>query len=908
MKKKTLDYFILFVRIGLGIALLILTIGVVNANPSVGQQQRKTITGKVSDKSGEDIIGANVVVKGTTNGTVTDSNGIFSLNNVSEGETVSIQYIGFVNQEFVVKNQSEYNITLMEDNKTLEEVVVVGYGIQKKINLTGSVASVGSDKLIDRPTPNLATALDGLAPGVRVTQGRGNPGDENVSIQIRGLGSINGSSPMILVDGVVADMTVVNPDDVESISILKDAASAAIYGSRAANGVVLVTTKKGTKGKPKVTVSAILAQEQAITSMRFLSNMPTWMRLHNTAQRDNTPTASSFWYPDQTISDWESANANPNGIFTDPYTGNKIPNWLAYPNTDWATVMFKPNVYQRYNMSISGGSENSSYLLSGSFQNNPGSLENTGLQRFNIRANVESKVNDFLTIGTQTYGTKEFKDPGDISMAYLLQAYPGINPKYDGLYGAGEDPNMPQMNNVLQSVASNGGKNEFTRINTSWYANANIWKGISAEAKFNYNEYQRQDENYTRDLPRYRFRSGTETPVENIGVLDQATSYRYSYYSEGYTADLLLRYMGSFGNHDISAFGGYEQYYTKNSGFNATKQGLLDWNVTDITSTATMQSIDGSTKQILSILSYFGRVNYAYKQRYLFEANIRADGSSRFAPGHQWGVFPSFSAGWRISEEPFFATLKNTVNNLKLKASYGELGNQVSGYYDWQSIYAKVNAVFNESVQNGVIPSQLPNFLMSWEKTATSNIGLESNFLKQRLSFEFEYYNRKTSNMLVQPPQYLTLGVINSPQINAAKLSNNGFDLSVGWNDKIADFRYAVTANISYSTNLITGYHGKLTYAADPTVLDIWGNPTWRYTNLAAVSSGGDNRTVEGHPYYEFFLCKPYSGTGTYTKTDGTVDPNGGPKDGMIRSKADLDWVRSMIAAGYSFNNKTVGP
>ena len=908
MKRKPENCFILLARIGIGVLLLIFTAGVMYANPAIEQQQKKTITGKVFDKNGESIIGANIAIKGTANGTITEQDGAFILKNVSQGETVVISYVGFLAQEFKVGNQDEYNITLLEDSKTLDEVVVVGYGTQKKVNLTGSVASIGSDKLIDRATPNLAAALAGLAPGVGVTQGSGNPGSESVSIQIRGLGSINGGSPMVLVDGVVADMTVVNPDDVESINILKDAASAAIYGSRAANGVILVTTKKGNKERPKVTVSALLAQEQAVTSMKFLSDMPTWMKLHNTAQRDNTPTASSFWYPDQTISDWEKANANPNGTYTDPVTGNTIPNWLAYPNTDWATVMFKPNLYHRYNISVSGGSDNSTYLLSGSYQNNPGSLENTGLQRFNIRANVETKVLNFLTFGTQTYATKEYKDPGSVSMTYLLQAYPGINPKYQGLYGAGEDPNMPQMNNVLQSIASNGGQNEYTRFNTTWYANAKIWKGISAEAKINYNEYQRQDENYSRNLPRYRFREGTENPVENIGVLDQATSYRYSYYSEGYTADLLLRYAGTFGNHEINAFAAYEQYYTKNSGFNATKQGLMDWNVTDITSTATMYSIDGSAKQILAILSYFGRLNYAYKNRYLFEANVRADGSSKFAPGHRWGTFTAFSAGWRLSEESFFEPLKGAVNTLKIKASYGELGNQISGYYDWQSIYSKVNSVFNESVMNGVVPSQLPNFQMTWEKTATSNVGFEAGFLKRRLSLEFEYFTRKTSDMLVQPPQYLTLGVINSPQINAAKMTNNGFDISLGWNDRIGSFRYAVNANIGFSTNKITDYHGKLTYELDPNTLDVWGNPTWRYTNLGNAASGGNNLVVEGHTYNEFFLRRPYHGTGTYNNADGSVNPNGGPKDGMIRTKADLDWVRSMIAAGYSFNNKTVAP
>jgi len=868
------------------------------------QQAGITVKGVVSDDLGA-MAGVNILEKGTTNGAVTNMDGEYTLI-VASNATLVVSYIGFTTQEIAVNGRTTIHIRLIEDSQMLDEVVVVGYGAQKKINLTGSVATVGAEQITSRATPNLSASLSGLAPGVRVTQGRGTPGDENVSIQIRGLGSINSSSPMILVDGMVADMTVLNPEDVESINFLKDAASAAIYGSRAANGVVLVTTKKGRREKPRVTFSSLLASEQPVTSLKFMSEMPTWMRLHNTAQRNNMLTSS--WYADEVIKAWEAANDNPNGIYTDPVTGNQIPNRIAYPNTDWAQILFQPSLYHQHSISVSGGNDNTTYLLSGLFRENPGTLENTGLQRFNIRANVESKIADFLTIGTQTWATKEFKEPGSTSMTYLFQAYPGINPKYKGLYGAAEDPSMPNMNNVLHSVASAGGMYEYTRLNTTWYVNADIWKGIATEVRFNYNEYQRQDENYSQNLPRYRFREGTETGVESLGVLDNATSYRYSYFSSAYTANLLLRYTRTFRDHELNAFVAYEQYFTKSTGFSATKRGLLDWNVTDITSATNMDSMGGSAKQAMAILSYLGRLNYAYKGKYLFEANFRADGSSRFAPGYRWGQFSAFSAGWRLSEESFFEPLKKYVENLKVKASYGELGNQVSGYYDWQSIYSKTNIVFDESVQSGVIPSQLPNFQMSWEKTATMNLGVEANFLNNRLSLEFDYYTKKTRDMLVRPPQYLTLGTVTTPQVNAATLKNNGIDLNIRWNDRIGKVRYMINANLGYSANEITGYSGELKYELDPNTLDVWGNPTWRYTNIGdVVSMSGNNAIVEGHTYYEYFIRKPYKGTGAYTNPDGTVDPNGGPKDGMIRTKKDLHWVREMIAAKYSFNNNTVG-
>lgn len=875
-------------------------------------QSGKTITCLILDDLGP-VTGANVSIKGTTIGDISDMDGKVVLQNVPSGSVIVVSFIGYVTQEISVGDSDFFEVMLAEDTQKLEEVVVVGYGVQKKINLTGAVSSIGSEKITSRPAMNLSSSLAGLAPGVRVTQGRGNPGDENVSINIRGLASINASSPMILVDGVVADMTVVNPDDVESISILKDAASAAIYGSRAANGVVLVTTKKGKAGKPTVNFSAMFAQEKAITSMKFLSSTADWMTAHNIAANNNTP-GGTLPYEQATIDEWRAADANPNGMYVNPYNENTIPNRLAYPNTDWAREMFQPAFYHRYSFSVSGGNESSKYLLSASYQDNPGALENTGMQRFNVRANVDTKINNFITIGTQTWATKEYKEPGSTSMTYLLQAFPGIYPKYDGYYGASEDPNMSVANNILHSIASTGGEREYTRINTTWFANVDIWKGLSFEAKINYSEYQRQDATNSLYMPRYRFREGTDTPITDMGTLDQATTSRYSYYSSNYTADLILRYMASFGDHDVSAFVAYEQYYAKTSGFRLTAQGLLDWNVVDINSAGDMlnwgtdDSKKDDSKKELGMLSYFGRITYGYKGKYLFEANLRSDGSSRFAPGNRWGTFPSFSLGWRVSEEDFFAPAKDIVSNLKLKASYGTLGNQVSGYYDWQSLYVKNNNVFNESIQNGVVQSQLPNFSLSWEKTSTLNVGFESTFLKNRLGLDFDAFTRNTTDMLVNPPQYLTIGNVTSPKSNLAEMKNSGFDISLRWQDQAGNFRYHIGVNAGYNTNEVTKYKGALIYEPDASTLDIWDNPTWRYTNLADVSTTNDQRRiVEGRMVNEYFLRNPYSGDASYMNADGTVNPNGGPRDGMIRTKADMDWLEEMVAAGYSFNNKTIG-
>lgn len=875
--------------------------------------QQKTITGKVTDNTGQPLPGVTVVIKGTTQGTVTNTDGEYSLSNIPDNSTLQFSFVGMRTQEVVVGSQTTINVSMVEDAIGIEEVVTIGYGVQKKVNVSGAVATISAEKLKNRPVMNLSTALEGLAPGVRITQGSGNPGNESVSIQMRGITSTNGSSPLVLVDGTPADMTVLNSEDVESISFLKDAAASAIYGSRGGSGVILVTTKKGKKEKPRVTFSTLFAQTKPITDLTFMSSTADWMDLHNIARKNSSPTSGDD-YVQSTIDEWRAANANPNGTYTNPMTGQTIPNWLAYPNTDWAQILFQPNYYSKHNIQVAGGSETTTFMLSLGYQTNPGTLKNTGMDRFNIRANVETKIGNLFTFGTQTWATKEYKDPGqnpEPGSLNLLQAFPGMTPEYDGKYGASEDPNSTQRGNMLQQVAAKGGQNEYIRINTTWYSTVNLpLEGLVGEARFNYNEYMSQDENYSQLLPTYSFRESFETPKEGMSTLDQATSYRYTYNSKAYTANLLLRYNNTFGKHDISAIAGYEQYWTESSGFSATKKGLLDWKVTDISSAATMESISGSSKQGYAMLSYFGRAGYIYDGKYILEVNSRSDFSSRFAPGNRGSFFPSGSIAWRISEENFYSPIKPYVNYLKLRTSYGSLGNVVSGNYAWQALYGKVNNVLNEQVANGVIQRTQQNPFLSWEKVYTMNVGLDARFVNDRLGAEIDVYQRKTKDMLGDVLNYLTLGNdISAQKANLYAMRNKGFELNLTWTDNIKNFKYGVGLNTTYNRNELTQYNGALTYAYDETTNDAWGNPgVWRYTNLGKASTGGGTRRAETHMIDEWYLHKPYQGLGTYYNQDGSVNPAGGPNDGMIRTKADLEWVNAMVAAGYSFNNKKVGP
>ena len=890
---------------------MIIPLQIYGEQKEVRQSGATTVKGFVTDSKKEPLMGVSVSIKGTTTGTFTNLDGDYSLEVPAGNHELVFSYIGFQKHEEKINNRTTIDIVMHDDSELLNEVVVVGYGVQKKINLTGSLSNVGADKIENRPTPNLSTSLAGLSPGVNVTQKSGNPGDENVDFTIRGVGSFNGTGPLVIIDGAEGSMNSVNQDDVENITILKDGASAAIYGARAANGVILITTKKGTKDeKPRVSYSNVFASQKAQTKWKLMSDMPTWMEWHNQAQINNNPYTSNLWYSQDLIDTWRNANANPNR--TDNSFG--IANKIAYPNTDWATELYKATFFQRHNLSVSGGSKNSTYLLSLGFQDNPGTFENTGQQRFNIRANVETIIADRVKFGTQTYGTKTKKDPGNTELAYrfITQAYPGMNPKIGDLYGASEDPNMSNMNNPLRNIVARGGKIEETTINTTWYANVDIWNGLSGEVRFNYQNIFLEERFYDKNVPLYRFRNGTTDPVEKIGSLADATTSRGTRKTEKYVLNFLLHYNKTFGDHDISGLLGYEQTEWNQSKFTASRKGLVDWNITDITSGANMYSIGGSAKENYAMLSYFGRVNYSYKSKYLFEANLRADGASQYAPGDRWGYFPSFSGGWRISEEDFYQPIKSIIEDAKIRVSWGKLGfiPTTSGYYGWQDLYGLTYGVLGQNTSIGLAQSQPGNPKLKWEKIATTDIGFDLYLLNRRMSVVFDYYNRKSSDILAQPDLPLSMGYIQSKQwLNTASMTNKGFEMSLGWNDKIDKVQYGVTFNVSYNSNKVTKYRGSLQYGEIQGQTGPLGNPVYGYTNIGSASTPYDSdrtRIVEGKMYKEFYLNEPYKGSGQYYGSDGKVDPNGGPRDGIIRTKADLEWARSMVAAGYSFNGQKV--
>lgn len=871
-------------------------------------QQTVTVKGTVKDTKGEPLIGVNITEKGTTNGITTTVNGHYRITVSGRDAVLVVSYIGFNTKEVKVGNNTSLTITLWEADNELGEVVVVGYGVQKKINLTGAVASIQAGKIENRAAPNLSTMLTGLASGVSVRQGSGNPGSDGANIRIRGIGTFGGDyrAPLVLIDGAVGNMNSINPEDVESVSILKDAASAAIYGSRGANGVILVTTKKGTKNAaPKITYTGLYSRTEASRVFDFISDYADYMELFNMAEFSNNPKATSTYDKDE-IEAWRAAKANPNGLYTDPDNGNQVPNYLAYPNTNWSKILFAPSYSQKHNLSVTGGSDNSSYLLSLNYYDNPGTLENTGVNRLGLRANVESRINKYLRIGTQTFAMRQRKDPGNLTQvnSFRFQTVAGIVPVHDGKYGAPESPKEKNdVRNPLRDVNAIGGRNTTTRINTTWFAEAEVYKELVGRASINYQNYFYESKTHSRHFDSYTFRKGI---ISQPGTtLKDASTSRSFLKTEQYTANITLNYHTSFApSHDLRAMLGYEQHYYNSSSFKATKKGLLSFEVTDITTGSEMYDIAGDPESDYAMVSYFGRLNYGYKERYLFEANFRRDGSSRFSPDNRWGTFPSFSAGWRVSEEPFFDPLKRKIDNLKLRASWGRLGNTTSGYYDWQAVYAKAPYVFDNVISDGAAIAKIANPALKWESVTSKGIGLDASFLGSRLSLELDLYDRLTKDILTSPSIYLTMGTAKAPTKNTSNMDNKGMELTLGWNDRFQDLRYSISANFAYNKNKITQYLGKLKQGwSDKDGQNIYQS---NIGEVASSGSGTGTLRVEDHLFDEYYLRTRYSGDGSYYHPDGSVNPTGGPKDGMIRSEDDLKWVQAMIAAGNSFNGATV--
>lgn len=747
-------------------------------------QQKKAINGVVFDGGlNEPLIGANVVVKGTTNGTVTDLDGKFTLE-AAPNDILVISSIGFKSLEIKASDAAKGKITLQEDTQALDEVVVVGYGVQKKANLTGSVAHISAEAIESRSVASVSAALAGQIPGVTAIQSSGAPGSQTASITIRGTNSINGGSPLVIVDGVPGSMNTIDPQDIESLTVLKDAASSAIYGVQAANGVILITTKKGKKGdKARINYSGSVAWSSPVALLKFLG-AGDYAMLYNEAVK----------------------NENPNAIL--PYTEEDIQNYRngTLPDTDWYDETFKKNALETYhNLSINGGSEKTSYNASIGYTRQDGLIDVNKYDRFNGRISVDSDINKWLTAGLNVSGYRGTKNDGWEGYASLRQYCNRLAPIYP-VYNDDGSFYYSGLNNPVAHLNNTG----FTRqvdqqLNTTAYAKVNILPELNVKALFSVRNDTRNNEGFKKLLE-----YGTGNNTFNSGLRE---GYQKYYDWNWYTTQVLANYNKTFGKHSLTALAGFEQIYYNYKYTEATRKGGGNDELTESLNTLDKSSqTNKNGGHETARRSYFGRVQYDFNNKYLFEANLRADASSRFPKDSRWGYFPSVSAGWRITEESFVkdADIK-WLSNLKIRAGWGQTGNEElsdSDIYPSIATYAYGSYMFGNSLYSTAYETRYVNSQLKWATVTNYEGAIEAGFLNNRLGFELAVYKKKTKDMLLYLPVQGVLGM-DAPAQNAGSMQNTGFDLSLFHNNRInKDFSYAVNLNIAYVKNKITDMCG----------------------------------------------------------------------------------------------------
>lgn len=730
------------------------------------QQQAKTVTGTVTDVSGEPIIGANIRIKGTTTGTITDIDGNFSIE-AEPQSVIEVSYIGYLTQETVINNQKSIRFLLKEDTKTLDEVVVIGYGVQKKADLTGSVANINTEKLNTQSNANIGQALQGKIAGVDIVSQGGAPGS-GTRIMVRGIGTLNNASPLYIVDGMYMNsIDHINPNDIASIDVLKDASSAAIYGSRAANGVIIVTTKEGsnTEGKPIIDLSVNLGIS---TASKFLDMLD-----------------AKGWAEVTTIA--RQAIGKPAlDMATD--LANK-------PDNDWQDIMFRPALMQNYNLSVKGGGKYSTYYTGLGYFNQDGIVKGTNYQRYNIQSKNDYKRGIF-SAGTNLIISFSHDKPLHQELrggmiGTILQSVPTLEKYYDtreGGYGGtyGDVVNIPHPLAIIDDNIMDR-YNENVKIFANLYAQIELFKGLKYKLNltpdFSFERYK----NY---LNKYDFGLATNS----ITQLTERQRRRRNILVEN-----LLTFDRTFGEHKISALAGYTYQDSRFRHIQAYGEGLPQ-GLEEIDAATTNRSNEGNSWRSV-LTSILGRVFYSYQNKYLFTATIRRDGSSKFGKNNRYGYFPSFSLGWNVAEEKFMENV-HWLDQLKLRGGYGVLGNQEIDNYQYSStITTGINYPDgNGGLLQGAFPKNFANPDIKWEETAMTNVGIDFMVFNNRLSLTADYYVKNTKDILLTVPIPISSGGANDPIRNAGKIRNNGFEFNLGWMDQ-------PNPDISYGINLIGSFN-----------------------------------------------------------------------------------------------------
>lgn len=808
-------------------------------------QQNGVCNGVVTDTTGETVIGASVVVKGTTNGTITGLDGDFSLSGVTKGSILVVSFVGYQNTE-VKWNGQPLTIVLKEDTKVLDEVVVVGYGTQKKANLSGAVAAVDGKVLQDRPITNIGQGLQGVVPNLNITMNNGGAPGATSSFNIRGNTSLNGGSPLVLVDNVQMDANLVNPDDIESISVLKDAASASIYGARAAYGVILITTKKGKKSdKPTVSLSATGYWQSPALTFHNVNSMQYLTMMDEAYQNDG---GSGHYFKSQV---YQYAEDYFNGKYDSPVFFDTAYDTYKYGycgNTDWWDELYKTSFSQIYTANISGGNDRTTYYASVSMNDQGGILKagDDKYNKYNANVNISSNITKWLNVSAKiahTY-TDELHPTGGTT-AMNSTAYSGLS-SYSGMMKGDLSPLMP----VKHPDGHYAGQGSYTNPvaimeqgGNAQYKQNDLWmtgavkitpiKGLVINADYTWNFYGKSSNQHVQNFYDYTAVPGTEnyypwTNPSSVTVTNNDDYYNaFNAFAE-YTFSLKEK-------HNFKVMVGYNQENKHKKYHYAGRKNLIDSSNPSLNLAYGDMAMNGSETH-WSVNGFFARINYDYKGKYLLELNGRYDGSSKFPHGDRYAFFPSASVAWRVSEEKFWEPIRGWFDNFKLRASYGSLGNQALdesryGNFPYLATYGintKYGALLNGTRPVAVSVPGLVSASFTWETVNQIDFGFDASFFGGRLNTSFDWYRRNTKDMLTAGQALPAVLGTSVPQENAADMKTVGWEVSLEWNDRLSNgFGYHIKG-------VLSDYQASITKFSNPTKLlgthyvgerlnEIWG-------------------------------------------------------------------------------------
>jgi len=833
--------------------------GAALAGNNWGRIQVRPVTGTVRGAGNMPLPGVTVTVKGTGNGTVTNEDGRFEINVPGNDAVLLFSYVGYLPREVPVTDQQHLDVILSEDMRQLNQVVVVGYGTQKKVNLTGAVASISEKELEGRPVTSMSTALQGLLPGLTAVNNTGYPGISNATLHVRGIGTTNNSSPFILIDGVPGDLNYLNPADIESVSVLKDAASAAIYGSRAANGVILVTTKKGRQHqKPVVSYNGYYGIQKPYALPKMLGAAE-YMEMLNEAQRNvNLPET----YTEEDIQKVKDGSD---------------PDYFA--NTNWPKELFKSHApQQQHNVSLNGGSRDLTYYLSYGRQDQKGLI--VGDQYWAVRNNARVRLNalrlfDVVDIDANLgYIDRTRNEPAgetdyNSGPIYSSLTMSPLNPvKFgNGTWGYGGGSSNPI------AIATDGGYDQFKsqEVTGNVSARVHIWKNLDLTAQYGTNIINQRRAAFNRKIDYYYPDSGE--PWYSDAVSNKLEMRDHTSRMENLST--LLNYSFAVQRHHFKALAGYQQETYRYESWYASKQNFPSDEVPAFNLGSDNPNATGDGYQY-ALRSWFGRLNYDFDEKYLLELNVRYDGSSRYAPDRRYGTFPSASVGWRFTQEDFIKNsgLASWLSEGKLRASYGSLGNQYgangiaySEWYPYLEVLTGVSTMpIGDILTRGMAQTNLANPLLRWEKVNMLNLGLDLAFFRNRLTLSADWFDKRTTDIQLKVPQPDVIG-LEVPDQNAGEVSNKGWELSLGWTDQIGEVSYGFTAQLSDVRNKMLNLGGA------PPVLD-------------------DRILQVGYPINAFY---GYRTDGLAQESDFTKDPSTGK---LIPNFAIFDADKGRVAPG----------